>query len=275
MRPSRFQKVTALVLSFVLSGLFFYVGFNAVRTFQPRLGTTGCLHDPILSYLQPASAYLAKNKLMKDILTAIDGIFIDLSLVIMGLIYLVTAKSISFLPTVILFYLIRAIANNIAIFPVPEIYIFEFPGVPSYFVDYRRLNDLYYSGHTGMFVIYIIDCFQNKRGKWNLLFVPACLYTVFILLVEGIHFGNDIIYGFASAALLARIIYRYRYSWNILFFKSVALLIRVIQKFYCFLRDRIRQFQGKGGKDFGEAAACPGNQSSLENVNVSAGPQTA
>lgn len=275
MRPTRTQKAVTLVLSFVLSGLFYYVGLNLVRSLQPRLGATGCLHDPILSYLQPASAYLEKNKLMKDILTAIDGVLIDLSLVVMGLIYMVTSRSISFLPTVIIFYLVRAIANNIVVFPVPDIYIFEYPGVPSYFVDYRRLNDLYYSGHTGMFVVYIVDCFQNKRGWWNFVLVPACLYTVFILLVEGIHYGNDIIFGFASAAFLSRIIYRYRYDWNIIFFKAVVLLIRAIQWSYNFLRDRIRQFQGKEESSFGEAGACPGNQSSLENVNVSAGPHAA
>lgn len=273
MKPSRSQKAWVLILSFVLSGFFYYIGFNAVRAFQYRITAENCLYDPILHYLAPASAYLAEHKLFKDIITAIDGLFIDFSLAVMGLVYLVTAKSISFLPTTILFYLIRAIANNIVIFPIPDIYVFEYPGVPSYFVDYRRLNDLYYSGHTGMFVIYIVDCFQNKRARWNFLFVPFCLYTIFILLVEGIHYTNDIIYGFASAALLSRIVYRYRYNWNIIFFKSVVLVIRMLEGAYNFLREKIGQFHKQEPKDVDGPGGLPGaNQSSLENVNLSAAP---
>ena len=276
MKPSRYLKVWALILSFVLSGFFYYIGFNAVRMYEFRITATTCLFDPILHYLAPASAYLAEHKLFKDIITAIDGIFIDLSLVIMGLVYLLTAKSISFLPTTILFYAVRAIANNIVIFPIPDIYVFEDPGIPSYFVDYRRLNDLYYSGHTGMFVVYIVDCFQNKRARWNFLFVPFCLYTVFILLVEGIHYTNDIIYGFASAAFLSRIIYRYRYDWNILYFKGVVLIIRIIQGTYNFLRERICQFPKQRSRDLEAPGVCPSvNQSSLENVNVSAYPEAS
>lgn len=271
MRPTRVQKVIALALCFTVSIWMFYLGVNASRAIEKGLSADVCLIDPILDYFQPASAYLGKHILFRDIITGIDGIFIDFSLVVMGLIYLVTSRSISFLPTVILFYLIRAIANNIAIFPVPKIYIFEYPGVPSYFVDYRRLNDLYYSGHTGMFVVYIIDCFQCKRSGWNFIFVPFCIYTIFILLVEGIHYGNDIIYGFASAALLARIVFRYRYNWNLVFFKAIVLLIRLVKGAHAFLKEKIAQFQGKSETD-PTKAACPGvSHSSLENVNVSAG----
>lgn len=273
MKPSRKDKVWAFVLSWAVSVFVYYLGFNAVRENQHYITPNVCVYDPILDLISPASFYLQDHRTFLDIITAIDGIFIDLSLCIMGLIYMVNAKSISFLPTVIIFYLVRAIANNIVIFPIPDNYVFDFPGIPSYFVSYAKTNDLYYSGHTGMFVIYILDCFQNKRAKWNLIFIPACLYTIFILLLEGIHFTNDIIIGFVAAAFISRIVYRYRYHWNLLFFKGCVLTIRIIKGSYNFLKDKIRQFQGKPEKGVDQEGACPSiNHSSLENVNLSAGP---
>lgn len=275
MKPSRKDKAWAFVLSWALSVFVYYLGHNAVRMNEYRITPTTCVYDPILDFVSPASFYLQNHRTFLDILTAIDGVFIDFSLCVMGLIYMVTAKSISFLPTVIIFYVVRAIANNIVIFPMPDNYIFDFPGIPSYFVSYAKTNDLYYSGHTGMFVIYICDCFQNKRAKWTYIFLPFCLYTVFILLLEGIHYLNDCIIGFVAAAFISRIVYRYRYHWNLLFFKGCVLVIRAVRAVGNFFEARVDRLRGKTGKSV-EAGACPSiNHSSLENVNLSAGPEAS
>lgn len=276
MKPSRREKLWAFALSWGVSVFFFYLGFNAVRENQHEITADTCVFDPILTLISPASFYLQEHNTFLQILTAIDGIFIDFSLCVMGLIYMVTAKSISFLPTVIIFYLVRAIATNMVIFPQPDNYVFYYPGVPSYFVSYAKTNDLYFSGHTGMFVVYICDCFQNKRAKWNYIFLPFGLYTIFILLLEGIHFTNDILVGFIAAAFISRIIYRTRYHWNLWFFKGCVLVIRGVKGSYNFLRDKVRQFQGKPAKGSEGQGACPGiNHSSLENVNLSAGPEAS
>jgi len=275
MKPSRKDKAWAFVLSWVISVFVYYLGHNAVRMNEPRITPATCIYDPILDYVSPASYYLQNHRVFLDILTALDGLFIDFSLCVMGLIYMVTAKSISFLPTVIIFYLVRAIANNIVIFPMPDNYIFDFPGIPSYFVSYAKTNDLYYSGHTGMFVIYVCDSFQNKRAKWCYVFIPGLLFTVFILLIEGIHYFNACIIGFVAAAFISRAVYRYRYHWNLLFFKLCVLGIRMARAIGNFFRARLHQLRGKPGKSV-EAGACPSiNQSSLENVNLSAGPEAS
>ena len=251
------HKAISALMCLHLTGFFYYVGLNLTRTALTKMGTSACLYDPVLTFLTPASNYLASHDLLKNIITAIDGIFIDFSIGSLGLIYMVTAKSISFLPTVILFYGVRAIANNLVIFPVPSNYIFADPGVPSYFVDYRRLNDLYFSGHTGLFTIYLLDCFQNKRAVFNFVFAPFCFYTVFILLVEGIHYGNDIIIGFVCAAFLSRIVYRYRYFWNLLFFRFIVFGISSCERLYNFMSSKVRQFHKKGAKQTEGTHACP------------------
>ena len=264
------HKAISALMCLLLTGFFYYISVNLTRTTLAKMGTNACLYDPVLTFLTPASNYLASHELFKNILTAIDGIFIDFSICSLGLIYMLTAKSISFLPTVILFYGVRAIANNLVIFPVPSNYILTDPGVPSYFVDYRRLNDLYFSGHTGLFTIYLLDCFQNKRAKFNFVFAPFCFYTVFILLVEGIHYGNDIIIGFVCAAFLSRLIYRFRYFWNLLFFRFVVFVVSSCERLYGFMSSKVRQFQKKGTKQIEENTTCPAIvPSSLENDQAS------
>ena len=268
MQLKKSHKVISALLCLLLTGFFYYVSFNLTRKALTKMGTKGCVYDPVLEFLSPASNYLADHVLFKDILTALDGVFIDFSIGSLGLIYMISAKSISFLPTVMLFYGIRAIATNIVIFPVPPNYIFNDPGVPSYFVDYRRLNDLYFSGHTGLFVIYVLDCFQNKRAAYNFVFAPFLFYTVFLLLLEGIHYGNDIVIGFVCAAFLSRIVYRYRYAWNLIFFRFLVFNISLCERLYNFLSTKVQEFQKKGGKQELENPACLSvNPPPTENVD--------
>lgn len=261
----------AFFICIFLSGFFIFAG-NVLNVSQlSLLNPQTCLYDPVLTSLLPITNFLREHPLLKNIISAIDGVFIDFSMCSIGLIYVITAKSITFLPTIILFYLVRAVSNNMVIFPIPQSYIFEYPGVPSYFVDYRKLNDLYFSGHTGCFVIYILDCFQNKRAWANFVFVPFGVFTVFILLVEGIHYANDIVIGFACATFLSRAVYRYRYEWNLMFFKSVVFVLKLVTGFYSFLSSKIRQFHKKtpGKGEMKEACPSTQNLTNLENADTS------
>jgi hypothetical protein len=206
-----------------------------------------CIYDPIHRMILPAAYYLRDANLLTRFITAIDAFIIDLSICSLGLFYVITGRTSTFLPTVVAFYLIRTIAINIVTFPLPKFYFFENPGFPSYFVDYDRVNDLYFSGHAGCLMIYIMDCLQNNRKKLLLVFVPFFIYTVLILLVEGIHYTNDIIIGVMCAIAINRLNYLYRLQVNLALFKTIGLVLSPIGKLLEEFQLKITVFQQNKG----------------------------
>lgn len=105
-----------------------------------------------------------------------------------------------------MFYSIRAIFLNLCDFPEPEIYSFWKPYFPSWVVSYTKSNDLYFSGHAGSTFCMFIYSTYKKYIPISHFFLFLYIYTITILLVEGIHYSNDIIIGSLYGYFCARVI---------------------------------------------------------------------
>jgi hypothetical protein len=228
-------------------------GVNSINELEMLSATPGtskaCIHDPVHKLIEPAANYMRNSTLLTKVLTALDAFIIDISICSLGLFYVITGRTSTFLPTIVAFYLVRTIALNIVTFPIPDFYFFEYPGFPSYFVDYDRVNDLYFSGHSGCLAIYIMDCLQNKRKKLLYIFVPFFIYTVAILLVEGIHYTNDIIIGVLCAITLSRLNFKYRLQINLFLFQAIGIVCSPWGKIYEELQNKITVFHLKNKKE--------------------------
>ena len=206
---------------------------------------SSCIYDPIHKLIKPGSDFLSSSKILTRVLTALDAFVIDFSICSLGLYYIITGRTSTFLPSIVMFYLIRTIALNIVTFPIPTVYFFEYPGFPSYFVDYDRVNDLYFSGHAGCLMIYIMDCLQNRRRKLLFAFVPFFIYTVIILLIEGIHYTNDIIIGVVFAMTVSRLNYIHRLRINLFLFQAIGVVFSPWERLLEEFRNKISVFQNK------------------------------
>jgi len=241
------------VAAFALACSLIAQGINSINELEMLPATPGsnkvCIYDPVHKLIQPVANYMRDSSLLTKTLTALDAFIIDISICSLGLFYVITGRTSTFLPTIVAFYLVRTIALNIVTFPIPDFYFFEYPGFPSYFVDYDRVNDLYFSGHSGCLMIYIMDCLQNKRHKLLYIFVPFFLYTVAILLVEGIHYTNDIIIGVLCAITLSRLNYKYRLQVNLILFHAIGIVCSPWAKIYEEFQNKIAVFQLKNKKE--------------------------
>jgi len=109
--------------------------------------------------------------------------------------WIIHGRSCRLIVTYAIFYVTRALIQKLFWAPFPEMYWWNYPGMPSLVVPYGRGSDFFFSGHSGFLVICI--------NEWNTLgfkkirnFICVVLaYTIFILLVYRIHYTIDIFTG--------------------------------------------------------------------------------
>ena len=142
--------------------------------------------------------------------------------------YLVTGKYFEGSASFPIFYLIRSICLNLANWPVPKNFIFTSPGFFSIFISYERANDLYFSGHTGALTIFLFSHWYRGLKKRSWMFLGFLIYTVSFLLVNGVHYLNDILIGFIVGFNIITLMSDYRQDIHIYLLK---LLGRIIECF--------------------------------------------
>lgn len=206
------QKRLAVLVGVLLTLTSFKVFTELYISYQrSTIQTNVCIYDRILEVVLPVTRFFRYSPEIKHIFTAIDGVLIDISIIFTGAVMILKAHTASAIPSLVFFFGIRSIALNIVSFPNSEEYIFESPGIPSYFVFYGKVNDLYFSGHTGTILILLLDSFAHKQKIRSIFFSIFLIYTLFILITEHIHYLNDIIIGIIAGALVFLTVYRHRY----------------------------------------------------------------
>lgn len=199
------HRIAALTVSLLLM-----MGFDFARhliSHRQRLhfDMQACIWDPLHQLLNPLSRHLKRHDFLRKMLLAFDSILIDLSVLYFGITWAIYGRTKSFMPSLLIFYVTRALVLNICKWPLPKLYLFGDPGVPSYFVDYDQTNDLYFSGHCGCLTVMTTDCYLNGRRRWVVLLFLVLTYTFFVLALEGGHYTNDMIIGVIAGFTIDRL----------------------------------------------------------------------
>ena len=91
----------------------------------------------------------------------------------------------------VVFYGLRALCQKVFLFKYPTRYDWGYPGFPSIFVPYDPTNDFYFSGHTGILIIFVLNNINNKRyilAFFNFIFA---IYMVCLLMIFQAHYSID------------------------------------------------------------------------------------
>lgn len=195
MHISPAQKL-AMVIGVAFSiALIELIGYRIVLWQERPSGSASCIWDPLHQLLLPISTQLESQDFARKFLLALDSLVIDCVIFFLGLTWAFTGRTKGFIPSLLAFYIVRALILNVSKWPLPKVYLFGDPGLPSMFVDYDRTNDLYFSGHCGGITVMLTDSFLHKRNILVVILGFLLGYTFFILALEGGHYTNDMIIG--------------------------------------------------------------------------------
>jgi hypothetical protein len=189
---------------------------------------SNCIWDPLHSLLTPLSSRLESRDIIKKLLLAIDSLFIDITIFFLGLTWAIHGRTKSFFPSLLIFYIIRGIILNVGKWPLPKVYLFEDPGLPSMFVDYDRTNDLFFSGHCGGISVMLTDSILNKRYKLTIFHSILLVYTFCVLAVEGGHYTNDMIIGSIAGFTICRAYFEVRMSAALFYMRNWGRLLKFL-----------------------------------------------
>ena len=202
------------LLGFIVLVVFGGVVFDSFKSAYPN-HDDDFLFDPYLTKAKPQNKFIQNHPFLKQAMTLTLSLGMDT--VGLCLMYLFCFKQDSsyFIPAVITVQLVRAVALNIVIFPVPETFIFESPGLSSVSTAFDRTNDFYFSGHVATTTIFMCDSIFYKRRVLSCCLVLFVIYTMTFLVLHGVHYTNDLVIGFVAAVTVCKVVYTHRHSFSL------------------------------------------------------------
>lgn len=261
MNLKRFQKLI-IIIGIILVVLILENIKKPLLVIIKNHLNTNCIYDPVHQLIKPINFFLHKNNIVLRIMTAIDGLLIEFCFFSLGILWVKNGNSSSLVPAIMFFYIFRSFCMSASKWPQPPGYIFSNPGIPNFFISYKNTNDLYFSGHSGGLMVLLLEVVYYSRKGFMFLLFPLLFYTVFILLVENMHYLNDIIIGLAAGFLISRIIYYYKKNYTVILFKiyiKIGILLQylinlktseIIEKFKSPKKNKKPKLTRQSSQDF-------------------------
>lgn len=220
--------------------------FSTYSDDETVINENNCVYDPLLTALHPASMYILGTDSLRILITGVLAIGLDGCILSLAVNFVAFKKTATIIPTMLIFHMMRAISLNIVVFPGPINFAFVDPGFPSLTAAYDRTNDLYVSGHIGTATLVTMDNYFNKNYKLAFIFLLFWGYTLFSLAILGVHYLNDIIYGFLIAVVVTRLVRWYRYYFTLFFLNvhcQVSRLLEYVFECHCFRKAAPQKLQ--------------------------------
>jgi len=134
------------------------------------------------------SAWQITSSLMLDI-----QFFMTLGL------YMWKGFSLRIILTLVMFYSIRALLQQLFILPFPDDFFWESPGFPCLMNVYGRQSDFFYSGHVGFSLLCTIENFMMGVRYAGYFGIAATCFQAFTLITFQVHFTIDVFTGLVMA----------------------------------------------------------------------------
>jgi hypothetical protein len=129
-----------------------------------------CVQDTLHQtfFLEKLNFKLFQEDNIRAMCLIVNGLMIDFWVLFNLGHYLFFGDSLTLVPSLLAFYLFRFLALSFGHWPFPKNYIFQDPGFDSLFIPYDDTNDFFFSGHTGLVVILLFNCWFHLTRKKEL-----------------------------------------------------------------------------------------------------------
>ena len=155
--------------------------------------------DIVQNWLINVNYYILHNTGWRDALQITCSAFMDILFLTTSGYWVLYSKSSRLIVTILLFYGVRNVVQQMWWSPFPAGFWWYDPGFPSLIVPYGRGSDFFFSGHVGFVVICGTE-WKRVGNLWMAIFsLIGGIYTTFILLSYQVHYCIDIFTGVVFA----------------------------------------------------------------------------
>lgn len=177
-------------------------GFGFIKITESFIGIRippeGVIIDKLHMWTAPINHFFHQSPLTSKTILITTSLWIDASILFL-------CVRAWFGPTIrpflelFLFAVVRQSLQFLVSLPIPEGIIWEYPGFPSLMIDYSLQHDLYFSGHTGVTFLTVIELLRTHKKWLGYISLCLCALVVMTIVFFRIHYTMDIFTGFLVA----------------------------------------------------------------------------
>lgn len=211
-QPRKYEIIldlfTFLKIGLVLGAIAVLIT-NVHISFLVQKADVDCIEDKLMNASSNVNDYLINNDKVRNALTIISSLFIDISFLGTAIFWILYDRSWRIIFVLILFYGVRAIIQSIFILRFPDGFAFLKPGFPSLIVGYTRSSDFFYSGHIGLPLICALEFSKNDLLAPSIICVFISLFQGIFMLFVRAHYTIDLISGLVFAHYFFLVVDKY------------------------------------------------------------------
>lgn len=166
-----------------------------------------CIDDKWQQALINSNRVVESIPAMRRALIIMSSLMIDFTFLHGAILWFFYGKSGDLLWKLIIFYGMRALCQQIFFFKFTAGFMWKSPGFPSLFVPYDKTSDFYFSGHTGILVIFVWNNITHNRIFLGLFILFFALYMIPILMIYQVHYSIDCPIGILAATYSFLLVY--------------------------------------------------------------------
>lgn len=229
------NKTTRVKLKFgiilILISLYLIYRYALPNNEKLKLDSKYCFKDKwLLEYTNFLNKFAAKHLYFRDFILLFSSNCFDILMISFIFFYIqngdkgedyrnMCRRSII---SLLMFYIFRALIQNIFTFSIYDTYLFDYPGFFSFVVPFSRAPDFYYSGHCGCAFILTIS-FRDFGEKYLYYFGIFVTFMQVIVMtsITRAHYSIDVIFGIIFANYFIKINEKY-FSWGKINIKNIS-----------------------------------------------------
>jgi hypothetical protein len=204
MRRNRINLKLALILILTSIYLIYRYSLPSDDYIKPlALDSKYCFNDKWLFYTSFINKFAAKHLYFRDLILIFSSNCLDILMVSFIFYYIQNGHKGECTRSIIslfMFYLARALIQNIFTFSIYDTYLFDYPGFFSFVVPFGRAPDFYYSGHCGCSFLLTVS-FRDFGEKYFYFFGIFVTFMQVIVMtsITRAHYSIDVIFGIIFA----------------------------------------------------------------------------
>jgi hypothetical protein len=173
--------------------------------------------DGVHSFMEPLYVILVKDSNKVWWMLATTSAFIDgMTLFILG--SFIFGRSYTGFISMAISFSLRQVCQFLIQLPVPMGMIWSETGVPSLFVTYSTHNDMFFSGHAALSIIFVYEMFQLKAStSFKIVACLIAMYEIASILALRCHWSIDVVGGVVAAIISHHVACRYENRVKLVF----------------------------------------------------------
>ncbi|MBI3236240.1 MAG: hypothetical protein HYZ48_00795 [Chlamydiales bacterium] len=171
------------------------LGFAFVKTTEFFIGgmgpPKGVIFDRLHAWTAPINHYFQHHSCAAKAVLITTSFWVDAGILFLCMRALFGPTIRPFLE-LLFFALYRQCLQFLVTLPIPQGIIWEYPGFPSLMVNYSIQHDLYFSAHTGISLLVVMELLRTKKKWLSFTGFFFFVYIVMTIISFRIHYTMDV-----------------------------------------------------------------------------------